>query len=92
MASASAASRSICLLDLGRLFAQAAAFFLAGLALGGVFGLADRLGDLVGLAVELFELALQGLPLVFQLDEAVDVDLGVAVAAVLFDEFGVFDE
>ena len=38
------------------LLAQLAAFFLAGLALGRVLGLADRLGDLVRLAVQLLDL------------------------------------
>ena len=42
-----------------RLLAELAAFFLAGLALGRVLGLADRLRDLVRLAIELLDLDLQ---------------------------------
>ena len=57
-----------------------------------VLGLADRLGDLVGLAVELVDLGLLGLALALQLDEPVDVDLDAAVGAVLLDQFGVFDD
>ncbi len=75
-----------------RLFAQQPALFLAGLAFGRVFRLADRLRDLVRLAIELFDFHLEQPAGLFELDEAVDVDLHAAVDAVLGDEVGVFDD
>jgi len=76
----------------GRLLAELAPLLLARFALGGVFGLADRLGHLVRPAIELvdFELA-RPAPLV-QLSHAVQVDLDPAVRAVLFDRIKVFDD
>ena len=71
-------------LDLGRLLAELAAFFLAGLALGRVLGFADRLRHLVGLLVELVDPGLFRLPLGFERQETIDVDLHAAVDAVLF--------
>ena len=83
MASASAASRVELGLRGGRLLAQFAAFVLAGFALGGVLGLADRLADFVRLAIQLVDFGLLGLALVFQRDEPRDVGLRAAALAVL---------
>ncbi len=75
------------------LLAKLPALFLAGLAFGRVLGLADRLGDLVRLAIELLDLDLAGaLRSRFELDKAVHVNLDAAVDAVLFHQFGVFDD
>ncbi len=78
---------------LGRvfLFAQPAAFFLARLALGRIFGLSDRLGNLVGPAVQVLDLGVFGPALGLQRDEAVDIDLGAAAGAVLFDRGGLIE-
>ena len=66
-----------------RLLAQLAAFVLAGFALGGVLGLADRLADLVGLAVQVVDFGLLGLALGLNGDELIDVSMGAALQAVL---------
>ena len=71
--------------------AKLSAFVFAGFAFGIVFGLADRFADFVGLALELFDLGLQLAALRFQIDEPSDVGLHAAVVAVLFDQFGIFD-
>ena len=67
----------------GGLLAQAAAFGLAGLALGGILGLADRLADFVGLAIQFLDLGLLGFALGFERDEPRDVGLRAAAGAVL---------
>ena len=73
-------SRRICFWIAAVCSRKPAAFFLAGLALGRVLGLADRLRDLVGLAVELFELDLQGFAPFLEAHEAIDVDRHVPAA------------
>ena len=76
----------------GRLFAQRAALGLAGFALGGVLGLADRLADFVGLAVQFVDFDLPGFALGFQFDEPRHVGLRAAAAAVLLHEVHVFHD
>ena len=55
------------------LLAELPAFILAGFAFGGVFGLADRLRDLVGLLVQLVDFGLLVAALRVQGDELVDI-------------------
>ncbi len=71
-------------------FAQLATVLLELIALGGVFGLADRLAHVVGVAVGFFQLRLFGLALGFEGDEPIDVGRGVALPAVLSHQFRVF--
>ena len=61
-------------LQLLDLFAQLAALVLPRLALGRVLGLADRLGDLVGLAVRLPRPGLAALARCSECDEVVHVN------------------
>ena len=74
------------------LFAQAATFFLAGFSLVGVFGLADRLADFVGAAVEFVSLALQRLTLSVDFDQPIDVGRDATVLAVGLYGLDVFDD
>ena len=57
-----------------------------------VLGLADGFREFVRLAIELFDLGLQGFPPAVEGDEAINVGLDAAAAAILLDEFGVFDD
>ena len=65
--------------------------FLACLAFGRIFGLADRLGNFVRLAIEFLDLDLQPLATFFELHKAVDIDLNTAIGTVLFHQLAVFD-
>jgi hypothetical protein len=66
-------------------FAELAPLFLAGVALGVVLRLADRLANDVGLPRQLFDLLLEGSALRLQGDEARHVGLHAAGVAVLLD-------
>ena len=79
-------------LDFGRPGADIAALGLERLSLGLVLGLADGLGEFVGLAIEFFDLGLEVFSPAVEGDEAIDVGLGATAAAVFLDEFGVFDD
>ncbi len=73
------------------LFPKLPPLLLPRFPLGGVFSLADRLGDLVRVAIALLDFDLFGFALRFELYEAVHVNFHAAVCAVLLDEFGVFE-
>ncbi len=79
-------------LGLRRFFAQGAAFGLAGFALGGVLGLADRLADFVGAAIELVDLGLHPLAFGFQRDEPAHVGRRAAALAVELHQVGMFHD
>ncbi len=68
-------------LDLRRrsLLAQAAALFLAGLALGGILRLADRLADFIGLPIQVVERGLMFPAIGLQGDETIDVGFRAAI-------------
>ena len=72
------------------LFAQAASFFLAGLALGGVLRLADRLAHLVRLPVQLLDLLRNRLAPRFHFNQLIDVDVRTTAGAVFLDQVDVF--
>ena len=57
----------------GDLLPQPASLFLAGVALGRILGLANRLGDFIGAAVQLVHLLLASLAAAFQFHDAADV-------------------
>ncbi len=82
----------MCSCDLLFHFAEAAAFVFAGFALGVVFGLADRLADLICQAGEFFRLGEQLAALRFEVDEAGDVGFYAAVIAIALNEFGIFED
>ena len=73
------------------MLAQPAAFGFAGFALGRVFRLADRLADLVGLAIQFVGLGLLRLALGFECDEPGDIGLRAAIGGVALNQFDVFD-
>ena len=75
-----------------RLLAKLPSLGLPRFPLGGVLRLADRFGNLVRAAVEVLDFGLPRLALCFEGNEAVHVNLGAAVDAILFDEFRVFDD
>ena len=79
-------------LDFGGPSAEVASLGLQRFAFRLVLGLADGFREFVRLAIELFDLGLQGLPPAVEGDEAINVGLGAAMAAILLDEFGVFDD
>ena len=79
-------------LQLFFLFAQAAAFIFAGLALALVLGLADGFADGIGHPRELFDIRLKLPALRFELDKAGDVNFHAADIAVALNEFGIFED
>ena len=58
----------------------------------GVRGLADRLGDFVRLAVQLFDFRCFSRRCSFQFDQPVDVGRDAPIGAILLDQIGVFDD
>ena len=90
--SSSTASSSSSRLNRLRLLAQQPAFFLAGLAFGGVLALPIDFETSLALRLSSSTSIWMSRAGLFQLDEAVDVDFHAAVGAVLRDEFGVFDD
>ena len=78
------------LVHAGFLGAERFALLLELVALVFVLGLSDGFGKLVRLAVQVLGLLLQVLTHIFQLDEAVQFDVHVAIDAVLTHRFQIF--
>ena len=78
-------------LDFVHPFPQPPSFLLAGFTLRLILGLTDRLGNRVGLLVDLLDLGLLQLALVFQLDKAFHISVNAAIFAVFLNEIRVLN-